>query len=195
MTKRPSFALVATAALTLPSLALANEGGGLPQLDPTWYASEIFWLAAHFVVLYLIASKLILPRIAEALDRRESRISGDLEIAGSLEKESAAVRANHEASLSGARTEAQTTRESALAAALADQVAAEKQLGEELARRALAAQERINQASAAMRTRMRDVAAEAAIEIVARVGGTTIDRPSVDAALSRLLDGQLKEVA
>ena len=46
-----------------------------------------------------------------------------------------------------------------------------------------------------MRARMRDVAAEATMEIVARLSGVAVDRPAVDAALGKLLDSQLKEVA
>jgi F-type H+-transporting ATPase subunit b len=194
MMKRPSFALAALAAVTLPSLAQASEGG-LPQLDPEWFASQIFWLAVHFAVLYVVAATLILPRIAQALDRRETKLAGDLETADKLGKEASILKTAHEASLSSARTEAQAARAATMAATLADQVAAEKKLGEELARQALAAQERINQASAAMRARMRDVAAEATMDIVTRLSGVAVDRPTADAALGRLLDSQLKEVA
>jgi F-type H+-transporting ATPase subunit b len=194
MMKRPSFALAALAAVTLPSLAQASEGG-LPQLNPEWFASQIFWLAVHFAVLYVVATTLILPRIAQALDRRDTKVSGDLETADKLGKEASALKTAHEASLSSARTEAQAARAATVAATLADQVAAEKKLGEELARQALAAQERINQASAAMRARMRDVAAEATMDIVTRLSGVAVDRSAVDAALGRLLDSQLKEVA
>lgn len=194
MMKRPSFAVAALAAVTLPSLAQASEGG-LPQLDPEWFASQIFWLAVHFAVLYVVATTLILPRIAQALDRRETKLAGDLETADKLGKEATTLKTAHEASLSSARTEAQAARAATIAATLADQVAAEKKLGEELARQALSAQERINQASAAMRARMRDVAAEATMEIVARLSGVAVDRPAVDTALGKLLDSQLKEVA
>lgn len=194
MMKRPSFALAALAAVTLPSLAQASEGG-LPQLNPEWFASQIFWLAVHFAVLYVIATTLILPRIAQALDRRETKLAGDLETADKLGKEAGTLKTAHESSLSSARAEAQAARAATIAATLADQVAAEKKLGEELARQALAAQERINQASAAMRARMRDVAAEATMDIVTRLSGVAVDRPAVDAALGKLLDSQLKEVA
>lgn len=194
MTKRPSFALAVLTAYALPSLAHASEGG-LPQLDPTWFPSQIFWLAVHFFVLYLVAAKLILPGIAKSLEQRQTRLAADLDAARTLDREAHAAADAHEASLEGARTEAQATRDASIAAAQAEQVEAEKKLGEDLARKAAAAQERINQASAATRARMRDVAAETAMEIVAKLSGSPVDRQSVDAVLARLLDSQLKEVA
>ncbi len=53
--------------------------GGLPQFDPTWFASQIFWLAVTFAFLYLFFAKKALPDIASALDARETRIRTDIE--------------------------------------------------------------------------------------------------------------------
>ncbi len=190
---KPTLALIA--ALLFAAPAAAKEGAGLPQLDPTWYASQVFWLAVHFIVLYFIAAKLILPRIAESLNRREGRIANDLEQADRLQKEATEARTSYEKSLTEARASAQAVREQTLAAVALEQTKAEQKLAEELAQKAIAANEKIAQASAGVRARMRDVAADASADIVAKLTGQPADKSAIDAALSRILDARLKEVA
>lgn len=186
--------LTGITALLLAAPAAASEGG-LPQLDPQWFASQVFWLAVHFVVLYFIAAKLILPRIAESLGRREGRIAGDLDQADRLQKEATVARAEYEKVLAQARAEAQTAREQSAAAAAVDNAKAEQALAAELATKAIAANQRIADASAGVRARMRDVAAEASAEILTKITGTAADKQAIDSALSRILDARLKEVA
>ena len=59
----------------------ASESGGMPQLDPEFWFSQIFWLVITFGVLYFVLSKLILPRISENLETRKSQILDNLELA------------------------------------------------------------------------------------------------------------------
>lgn len=190
---KPTLALIT--ALLLAAPAAAKESAGLPQLDPTWFASQVFWLAVHFIALYFIAAKLILPRIAESLNRREGRIANDLEQADRLQKEATEARTSYEKSLTAARASAQAVREETLATVAAEQTKAEQKLAEELAQKAITANEKIAQASAGVRARMRDVAADASADIVAKLTGAPADKSAIDAALSRILDARLKEVA
>lgn len=195
MMKRTARLMLALPAVLLTATPALAKEGSLPQLDPTWYASQVFWLAVHFIALYIIAAKLILPRIAESLGRRESRISTDLQQADHLQKEATEARTSYEKALAEARASAQAVRDQTLATAAAEQAKAEQALAAELAHKATAANEKIAQASAAVRTRMRDVAAEASAEIVAKLTGGIADKTAIDAALSRILDARLKEVA
>ena len=59
----------------------AAESGGMPQLDPEFWFSQIFWLTITFGVLYLVLSKLILPKISDNLESRKSQILDNLELA------------------------------------------------------------------------------------------------------------------
>ena len=54
---------------------------GMPQLDPTYWASQAFWLILTFTVLYISIAKLYLPKIKNNLDDRENKIKDDLEAA------------------------------------------------------------------------------------------------------------------
>ena len=54
---------------------------GMPQLDPTYWASQAFWLILTFTVLYISIAKLYLPKIKNNLDDRENKIKDDLDTA------------------------------------------------------------------------------------------------------------------
>ena len=62
---------------------LAAEAG-MPQLDPTYWASQAFWLILIFTLLYLTLSKIFIPKIKESIDDRENKIKDDLDEAQKL---------------------------------------------------------------------------------------------------------------
>ena len=59
----------------------AAESGGMPQLNPEFWVSQIFWLTLTFGILYIILSKLILPKISANLELRKSQIQENIEAA------------------------------------------------------------------------------------------------------------------
>ena len=66
----------------------AAESGGMPQLDPEFWFSQIFWLVITFGILYLVLSKIILPKISNNLETRKSQILENLELAEKQRNES-----------------------------------------------------------------------------------------------------------
>ena len=63
---------------------LFAAGAGMPQLDPTYWASQIFWLILVFSVLYISISKFYLPKIKKNDDNKDNKIKEDLDEASSL---------------------------------------------------------------------------------------------------------------
>ena len=59
----------------------AAENGGMPQLNPEFWISQIFWLTLTFGILYIVLSKLILPKISANLELRKSQIQENIEAA------------------------------------------------------------------------------------------------------------------
>jgi F-type H+-transporting ATPase subunit b len=68
--------------------AYAAENGGMPQLNPEFWVSQIFWLTITFGILYVILSKFILPKISANLERRKLQILENIEAAEKQRKES-----------------------------------------------------------------------------------------------------------
>jgi len=66
----------------------AAESGGMPQLNPEFWFSQIFWLTLTFGILYIILSKVILPKISSNLELRKSQILENIEAAEKQRNES-----------------------------------------------------------------------------------------------------------
>ena len=79
---------------------------GMPQLDPTYWASQAFWLVLVFTILYISISKFYLPKIKDNLDNRENKIKEDLENANKFKEESEAKLEEYDLILENAKKEA-----------------------------------------------------------------------------------------
>ncbi len=95
--------LAAETAYDVAQAAGHKKDAGIPQLDPTWFASQLFWLAITFVTLYVVFSKKVLPEFSKTIDSRNERIQGDLEEAQKLKEEAEKVHEAYEEILDGAR--------------------------------------------------------------------------------------------
>ena len=60
---------------------------GMPQLDPTYWASQVFWLTLIFSAIYFLIAKIFVPKIKGNIDARESQIRKDINEANSLKEE------------------------------------------------------------------------------------------------------------
>src|SRR5438132_304775 len=86
----------------------SEHGGGFPPFQKETFASQLLWLALVFVALYLLMSRIALPRIGSILEQRRQRIDGDLADAAELKESSDAAIAAYEKALADARGRAQT---------------------------------------------------------------------------------------
>ena len=85
---------------------LAAEAG-MPQLDPTYWASQAFWLILIFTLLYLALSKMFIPKIKESIDDRENKIKDDLDEAQKLKTVAEEKLKEYEATIENAKKEVQ----------------------------------------------------------------------------------------
>ena len=80
---------------------------GMPQLDPTYWASQAFWLILIFSLLYLTLSKMFIPKIKESIDNRENKIKDDLDEAQKLKTIAEQKLQEYEATIEEAKKEVQ----------------------------------------------------------------------------------------
>ena len=78
----------------------------MPQLDPSSFGSQLFWLAITFSVLFLVLTYFILPRIGSTLEARQSRLQGDFDAAERMSEEAKQALEAYEEALSEARVNA-----------------------------------------------------------------------------------------
>src|SRR5450432_4683192 len=166
-----------------------GHGGGFPPFESSTFASQLVSLVIAFVALYLIVSRIALPRVGSVLDARQNAIEGDLAAAQKLKDESDSALKAYESELASARSRAQAigteTRERLNAASEAERKTLEQQLSVKLAD----AEKTIASTREAAMGNVRGIAAEAAAAIVQRLTGMLPDGKSVDSAVDASLKG------
>ena len=99
-----SFLSLLIAIVAINTKLFAAEAG-MPQLDPTYWASQAFWLILVFTILYVSISKFYLPKIKNNLDNRENKIKEDLENANKFKEQSEAKLKEYELAMENAKKE------------------------------------------------------------------------------------------
>ena len=96
-------------AFTIATLAIQNNlfaaEAGMPQLDPTYWASQAFWLILVFTILYISISKFYLPKIKNNLEDRENKIKKDIDDANKFKELSETRLKEYERILENAKRE------------------------------------------------------------------------------------------
>jgi F-type H+-transporting ATPase subunit b len=160
-----------------------------PPFQKDTFASQLVSVVVAFVALYLIVSRIALPRVGSLLDARQNAIEGDLAAAQKLKDESDAALKAYESELAAARSRAQAisaeTREKLNAAAEAQRKTLEDQLSVKLAD----AEKTIASTREAAMSNVRGIAADAAAAIVQRLTGIMPDGKAVDSAVDASLKG------
>ena len=166
-----------------------GHGGAFPPFDSSTFASQLVSLAIAFVALYLIVSRIALPRVESVLDARQNAIEGDLSEAQKLKDASDAALKAYEDELVAARSRAQAigteTREKLNAAAEFERKSLEEKLSQKLGE----AEKTIASTREAAMRNVRGIAADAAAAIVQRLTGMLPDGKSVESAVDASLKG------
>ncbi|HEY1746132.1 MAG TPA: F0F1 ATP synthase subunit B [Xanthobacteraceae bacterium] len=163
--------------------APAGHRPGFPPFEAEHFPSQLLWLVVTFVLLYVLMSRIALPRIGAIFADRSKRIADDLAAAQRFKEQSEAAGAAYQRALADARNRAQAiaagTREKQAAEAEATNKRLEDQLHEKLA----AADRSIAATRATAMGNVGSIAADTAAAIVERLIGTAPSQQDVAAAL------------
>ena len=172
---------------TTEAVSPSEHGGGFPPFNKETFASQLFWLAICFAALYVMVSKLILPRMSTIIAARRDRIAGDLAEAGRMKDEADGAVAAYEKALADARARAQAiatdTRDKLNATAETNR----KDLEAKLHGRLAEAEKSIAATKSAAMANVRGIAHEAATAIVTHLTGMTPSPETVSNAVEDAL--------
>ncbi len=160
----------------------------MPQIEIADFAPQLIWLVIAFTFLYVVMSRVALPRIAGVIEERRDKIADDLDRAAEFKKEAEDALAAYEKALADARS-----RALAIAAKNRDEVKAETQRLRADSDAVIAdmmrdAERQIDEAKEAALVNVRDVASEVAAAVAEKMLDQSVDRETVDAAV----DAQLR---
>ena len=156
----------------------------MPQLNPEFFATQIFWLVVTFATLYILLSTIALPRIGAVLDDRQRRIDENLSKAAALKAEADAVIKAYEQVLADARAQALLLIKDTITGLREEAVEHNRGLDERLDAHIKASEARIAEAKEHALSDMREIAVEVAGVAVTRLIGITVDTAELTAAVA-----------
>lgn len=160
---------------------------GLPQLDTTTFASQLFWFLISFVVLYLVISRIAAPKIDGVIQDRANRIKGDLDAAAKAKRDSEAAIAGYDKALADARAKALKSSDEIRNTVNAEINAKNDQASKQLAADTAKAEALIAERHKSAMERVGDVARETAADIVQKLSGEAANASDLEAAVNAAL--------
>lgn len=157
---------------------------GLPQLNPNDFAPQLIWLALTFALVYLVLSRIALPRVGEVLEERKSRIDRDIAEAERLKAETDKALADYEQALADARAKASGIAKDVREKLAADTEAKRADVEAKIAARLSAAEAQIASAKASALQSIEVVAVDVAGQIVKTLVGQDVSADDVKRALA-----------
>ncbi len=186
MTKKIFFQLVFFNFFLLRDV-FAAESGGMPQLNPEFWISQIFWLTLTFGTLYIILSKLILPKISANLELRKSQIQENIEAAEKQRKESETKLKEYDEIILKSRLKAndifKDSREKVIKDINIKKEALDKQIDEEIKK----VEKEINQLKETSPEKINKIAIEISSDILKKLIGADVNNSSISAIVNDLL--------
>ena len=165
----------------------AAESGGMPQLNPEFWISQIFWLTLTFGTLYIILSKLILPKISSNLELRKSQIQENIEAAEKQRKESEIKLKEYDEIILKSRLKAndifKDSREKVIKDINIKKEAIDKQIDEEIKK----VEKEINQLKETSPEKINKIAIEISSDILKKLIGADVNNSSISAIVNDLL--------
>lgn len=155
----------------------------MPQLDPSTFGSQLFWLAICFVTLYLVMALVVIPRITGTMGARADQLDGDLAEAEALRNKAEAALKAYEEALAEARTKALGLAQEMRAEVQAETDRQKAELDAKLAEQSAAADARLAAARDAAMAGLRDAAKDIVGDVMGAIGADKADDGDIAKAL------------
>jgi|HubBroStandDraft_6_1064221.scaffolds.fasta_scaffold1184211_1 F-type H+-transporting ATPase subunit b len=162
----------------------------MPQLDYHTFVPQLVWLAISFVMLYVLMSRLALPKVKAAIEERRHHLDSDLGRAAALKEEAEAALAAYQKTLAEARAAAQEALRQTGERLAAEAAERQRQLAATLAEQIAAAEARIAAGKDEALAEIRGIAAEVGSAVVEKLTGTAPGPAAMTSAVGHTLNGR-----
>jgi F-type H+-transporting ATPase subunit b len=162
---------------------------GMPQLDITTFPNQIFWLVVTLVVIYLLLSRISLPRIGAVLAERQGIITNDISAAEDLKRQAEDAEAAYNQALAEARIEANAIVAAAKVDIQAELADATAHADAQISAQVVESEARISEIRAGAMKSVEEVANATAAELVIALAPSKADLSGVAAAVTARLKG------
>ena len=185
---RQRFAVLGMLPALLPAVAFAAADAdqkGMPQLDPSSYASQLFWLAVFFCLFYGFMALVAVPRLRGILTTRQQKIDGDLNFATDASHQAEALKQEWDRHLATAHEEARRLLAGIATDGRSKAASEEAALRASINQRLAVAEASIATARQAALGTVNEIAAGLVAEIMPKLGGLMIAKAEAEQAVGR----------
>ena len=162
----------------------AAESGGMPQLNPEFWFSQIFWLVITFGILYLVLSKIILPKISDNLEARKSQVLENLELAEKQRNESEAKLKEFDSIILKSKIEAKNLFNESRKKLLDDINSKRQKLEEEIDKEVKIVEAEIDELKKKSTEKINKIAIETSSDLINQLIGANVNNSSITAIVS-----------
>ena len=162
------------------------ESGGMPQLNPEFWISQIFWLTLTFGILYIVLSKLILPKISANLELRKSQIQENIEAAEKQRESSESKLKEYDEIILKSKLEAKNIFKEAREKALKDINSKREVLNKQIDEEINSAEKEIETLKMSAPEKINKIAIETSTELLKKLIGAEINNSSISAIVDDL---------
>ena len=166
--------------------AQSAESGGMPQLNPEFWISQIFWLVVTFGLLFIVLSKFILPKISNNLETRKSQILENIETAEKQREDSDVKLKEYDEILSKSKLEANSIFNQAREKALKDISAKREILDNQIDNEIAEAEKEIDILRKNAPDKINKIAIETSSELLQKLIGAEVNNSSISAIVDDL---------
>jgi len=180
------------ALLLCESQAFGAEAG-MPQLNPEFWAAQIFWLIVIFVGLYLAIWKIFLPKITYSIENRKSKIVSDLNEAQKLKENAEKKLKEYGKIIEDAKKEAKKMIQESSKSLELDIEKKKREFNNEVEKEILAAEKEIINLKKSSVQNINKIATEISEEIIKRIIDSEVNKSNVSAIVSDISKKELEK--
>ena len=179
-------------ALCIALIAYTNQAfgseAGMPQLDPEFWASQIFWLILIFSSLYLIIWKIFLPKITYSIENRKSKVVNDLDEAQKLKENAEKKLKEYNKIIEESKKEAKKIVEDSRKKLDRDIESKKQKFNDEIEKELVTAEKEIKDLKKTSISNISNIAIETSAEVIKQIINIEVNKSSVTA----IVDGVIK---
>ena len=188
-----SFLSLLTAFVTVNINLYAAEVG-MPQLDPTYWASQVFWLTIIFSAIYFLIAKIFVPKIKGNIDARESQIRKDIDEANTLKEEADKKLQKYNSLIDEAKLEARKILSESRKKINEDIQSKKEQIEKDIQKETLVANKEIEKFKINSLNKVNIISEEIVSEIIQDIFKEDLNKSSIKATVSEVMKERKNQI-
>ena len=184
-------------ALCIALIVCVNQAfgseAGMPQLDPKFWTAQIFWLILIFSSLYLIISKIFLPRITYSIENRKSKIVNDLDEAQKLKDSAGKKLEEYNEIIANSKKEAKKIIDESKKKLDGDIEKKKQKFNEEIEKELMKVEKEIKDLKKNSLSNIANIASTTSIEIIKQIINTEVNKSNVNAIVNDIVKQKMEK--